>query len=575
MPRRKTETENDTFSHFPFSCDVNQQLSSLVAPLTQPSPSEIDYKQRSQNPEELKSHFQQQKSLPLDKKDPIRVLTFNSKQRSVHVAVEGCCHGELTKIYNRCREHDDVMEDGEKIDFLICCGDFQCTRTQEDMDSMAVPEKFKTFGDFPKYCGDSIASMVAPYLTIFIGGNHEASNVLFQQYYGGFVAPNIYYMGHSGVIEVCGLMIAGLSGIWKNGDERKPYPVPPYNGTTTSCHNSLINRCAKREGRGQYRNNSNEEAAKRSAYHIRTHEISKLYHCADLLEMKRTQKHKNDGEENAGRKHTVPSQSPLVDIFISHDWPVGITDYGDVEQLLRVKPFFREDIQKQQLGNPHTLALLKRFRPQYWFAAHLHCYFYAKVEHPRLHCSMSPSFTEFVALDKCILLSSPSPTRRYIAYYDIFPRASPDGDGGATTNNTMTIKIPYEWLRVCASAKPLLDASFGPSYMSDMDRRLENLTVLMKYPADIASNPNIELQYPDGSGKILAEVEQLLKACTQSSSATLSHSPWRSANNSQKRERGEEQNASHTNIQQQSQKEHEDDNNCYKSSGHADFVLDC
>lgn len=35
----------------------------------------------------------------------------------------------------------------------------------------------------------------APILTIFIGGNHEASNYLQELPYGGWVAPNIYYMG--------------------------------------------------------------------------------------------------------------------------------------------------------------------------------------------------------------------------------------------------------------------------------------------------------------------------------------------------------------------------------------------
>jgi len=32
-------------------------------------------------------------------------------------------------------------------------------------------------------------------LTIFIGGNHEASNYLQELPYGGWVAPNIYYLG--------------------------------------------------------------------------------------------------------------------------------------------------------------------------------------------------------------------------------------------------------------------------------------------------------------------------------------------------------------------------------------------
>lgn len=30
--------------------------------------------------------------------------------------------------------------------------------------------------------------------------------------------------------------------------------------------------------------------------------------------------------------------------MLSHDWPTGIHRYGDTEQLLRVKPFLREDV---------------------------------------------------------------------------------------------------------------------------------------------------------------------------------------------------------------------------------------
>lgn len=39
----------------------------------------------------------------------------------------------------------------------------------------------------------------APVLTIFIGGNHEASNHLQELPYGGWVAPNIYYLGESSI----------------------------------------------------------------------------------------------------------------------------------------------------------------------------------------------------------------------------------------------------------------------------------------------------------------------------------------------------------------------------------------
>ena len=47
-----------------------------------------------------------------------------------------------------------------------------------------------------------------------VGGNHEAANHLWELYYGGWVAPNIYYLGAAGVVRFGGLRIAGLSGIY-------------------------------------------------------------------------------------------------------------------------------------------------------------------------------------------------------------------------------------------------------------------------------------------------------------------------------------------------------------------------
>jgi lariat debranching enzyme len=73
-------------------------------------------------------------------------------------------------------------------------------------------------------------------LTIVIGGNHEASNYMSElyaptpravcilqvissrRYHGGWLAPNIYFLGHAGCIQVNGIRIAGASGIFKSSD---------------------------------------------------------------------------------------------------------------------------------------------------------------------------------------------------------------------------------------------------------------------------------------------------------------------------------------------------------------------
>lgn len=73
-----------------------------------------------------------------------------------------------------------------------------------------------------------------------------------------------------------------------------------------------------------------------------------------------------------------------IDIFLSHDWPLGITSFtsdGALRDLLRRKKHFQEEVAEGKLGNPVAAELLFSLKPKYWFAAHLHCKFAAAVEH--------------------------------------------------------------------------------------------------------------------------------------------------------------------------------------------------
>lgn len=252
------------------------------------------------------------------------------------LAIEGCCHGELDKIYETL---DLIQKDhGKKVDLLICCGDFQAVRNVFDLSCMAVPAKYLSMQTFHKYyTGEKQASV----LTIFIGGNHEASNHLQELSYGGWVAPNIYYLGNAGVINFGGLRVGGISGIYKGHDYIKGHhEVPPYT-----------------------------EDSKRSIYHVRQLEVFRLKQI-----------------------------SRSVDIFVSHDWPNGVTDHGDAHGLMRYKPFLREELEKGQLGNPATWDLLQKLRPRYWFSAHMHAKFAATIPHK----GENAGETKFLALDKCL-----------------------------------------------------------------------------------------------------------------------------------------------------------------------------
>lgn len=64
------------------------------------------------------------------------------------IAVEGCAHGELDKIYE-CIETLQERQ-GIVVDLLICCGDFQAVRNVDDLLTMAVPEKYQHMCTFYK-----------------------------------------------------------------------------------------------------------------------------------------------------------------------------------------------------------------------------------------------------------------------------------------------------------------------------------------------------------------------------------------------------------------------------------------
>ncbi|VEL37358.1 unnamed protein product [Protopolystoma xenopodis] len=118
----------------------------------------------------------------------------------VKVCVVGCLHGELDKVYA------DIACAEQRYNFstqlVLCCGDFQSLRNPSDLSSISVPPKYYRMGDFwrlissyhstSSYYSEEIK---APIMTLFVGGNHEASNYLQELPYGGWVAPNIYYMG--------------------------------------------------------------------------------------------------------------------------------------------------------------------------------------------------------------------------------------------------------------------------------------------------------------------------------------------------------------------------------------------
>uniref|UniRef100_A0A182T4A0 Lariat debranching enzyme C-terminal domain-containing protein n=1 Tax=Anopheles maculatus TaxID=74869 RepID=A0A182T4A0_9DIPT len=208
------------------------------------------------------------------------------------IAIEGCAHGELEKIYDLIGSIQ--AEQNITVDLLICCGDFQSTRNLQDLQCMAVPQKHLDMCSFYKYYS---GEKKAPILTLFIGGNHEASNYLQELPYGGWVAPNIYYLGYAGVVDCNGIRIGGISGIFKGHDFLKGrFEFPPY-----------------------------DEASKRSVYHQRQIDVFRLKQL-----------------------------TPTVDVMLSHDWPRALDKCLPKRRFLQILDIPTEsenDEKKAQDGN--------------------------------------------------------------------------------------------------------------------------------------------------------------------------------------------------------------------------------
>jgi lariat debranching enzyme len=133
-------------------------------------------------------------------------------------------------------------------------------------------------------------------------------------------------MGRVGVVNFGGVRIGGISGIYKSHDFRKGlYESPPFERDTL-----------------------------RSVYHVRN---------VDVYRMK------------------CLAAQPPIDIIMSHDWPLGIEQHGDTNKLIQSKPFFRQEIERNDLGSPPNRELLNHLKPRYWFSAHLHVKFHATVTH--------------------------------------------------------------------------------------------------------------------------------------------------------------------------------------------------
>ncbi|MCK6513993.1 metallophosphoesterase [Myxococcota bacterium] len=105
---------------------------------------------------------------------------------------------------------------------VLQVGDFEPHRHEDDLASMAAPQKYRHVGDFPRFVRGEEAY---PWPLYFIGGNHEPYAFLDETPDGAALIPGCHYLGRVGVTELEGLRVVGVSGI--HHPERSRGPRPP------------------------------------------------------------------------------------------------------------------------------------------------------------------------------------------------------------------------------------------------------------------------------------------------------------------------------------------------------------
>jgi len=133
-------------------------------------------------------------------------------------------------------------------------------------------------------------------------------------------------------------------------------------------------------------------------------------------------------------------ENNLLDVMLTHDWPLNIHANGNVADLLRRKKFFKEDVDRGQLGNKLYQPLVSDLKPRFWFSAHLHVRFEAFVDFGHdIH-------TKFLALDKCLN------RRPYLEVINIDP----------TQEDEKVLSYDPEWLAILRKTNEFVSIERNP-----------------------------------------------------------------------------------------------------------------
>lgn len=166
--------------------------------------------------------------------------------------------------------------------------------------------------------------MKFPCLVVICGGNDEAGDLIAQLPFGGFIAPNIYYMGRAGIIDYKGMRISGYGGVFAISDfGRNVYERVP-----------LV-----------------EEKDVKSSIHVRAFSGLQLYLYSVF-------------------EQDIFSKQP--DFLMSHDWPRYMPPVFK-NALSKVRQCLVERVDRE--GIPFGLKLIDGVQPKNVVCAHHHTKF--------------------------------------------------------------------------------------------------------------------------------------------------------------------------------------------------------
>jgi lariat debranching enzyme len=230
----------------------------------------------------------------------------------IYFAAVGDVHGQIYKMLGLLEKWTKKHQ--QKLDFVLQVGDFEPHRHEADLVTMDAPTKYKKLGDFANFYRHQV---YFPYPLYFIGGNHEPYGFLDCFPQGKEIAPNFNYLGRVNQINLCGLKIVGVSGIYK------------------------------------------------SEFFMHRPSITEIEHYANK---------KYIGFTEAEIEQALDYRD--VDILIMHEWATNILKAEDLAKLQQKYSSSRYD----QIGNEYAQLLIEALQPKLVLFGHMHFKYRATVK---------------------------------------------------------------------------------------------------------------------------------------------------------------------------------------------------